>query len=197
MFWNGRIAIEGLSGKESVGFSGTAWERKCCLFPPDPVRADRAGDVLERLLAQVDESLVDAVANLLVGGSRHAHAAGLTDALQPCGNVDAIAHQIAIALFNHVANMDAEAKLDPPVFGDACVSLDHSILHFDRAAYGVNRATELDYRAVAGALNDASVMSDYCRVDNIAAEPSEACECPVLVGAGAGCSQRHPQLGSL
>jgi hypothetical protein len=80
--------------------------------------------------------------------------------------------------------MNAEPKLDPPVFRDACVPLDYSVLHFDSAAYGVNRATELDYRAVTGTLNDASVMSGYCRVDDIAAEPSEACECPVLVGAG-------------
>ena len=86
--------------------------------------------------------------------------------------------------FNHVANMDAEAKLDPPVFWDACVPLNHSILYFDSAAYGVNRTTELDYRAVTRTLNDASVMNGYCRVDDIAAEPSEACECPVLVGAG-------------
>ena len=44
-------------------------------------------------------------------------AAWLTDAFKPRGNVDAVAHQIAIALLNDVADVDAEAKLDSAISG--------------------------------------------------------------------------------
>ena len=39
--------------------------------------------------------------------------AGLGDAFQPRGDVDALAHQIAIALLDHVAQVDPDAKFDP------------------------------------------------------------------------------------
>jgi hypothetical protein len=51
--------------------------------------------------------------------------------------------------------MDADAELDTALRGQAGVALDHAVLHFDCAAHGVNDASELDDRAVAGALDDA------------------------------------------
>ena len=38
--------------------------------------------------------------------------ARLADALQSRGDVDAVAHQIAVAFLDHVAEMDADPKLD-------------------------------------------------------------------------------------
>ena len=43
-------------------------------------------------------------------------------------------------------------------------------LYFDRAAHRVDHAAELDDRAVAGALDDASVMHGDDRVDQVAAQ---------------------------
>jgi len=60
----------------------------------------------------------------------------------------------------------------------------HAVLHLDRAAQGVDRAAELHYRAVAGALDDAAVMGADGRVDQIAAEAPEASKGPVLVSSG-------------
>jgi hypothetical protein len=48
------------------------------------------------------------------------------------------------------------------------IALDHAILHFDRATHGVDHAAELDDRAVAGALNDAPVMSVDRGIDQVA-----------------------------
>jgi hypothetical protein len=53
--------------------------------------------------------------------------------------------------------------------GDADVTLDHAVLHFNRAAHGVNHTAELDDAAVAGALNDAPVMGVDGGIDQIAA----------------------------
>ena len=37
---------------------------------------------------------------------------GLGDAFHSRGDVDAVAHQVAIALLDHIAEMDADAELD-------------------------------------------------------------------------------------
>ena len=62
--------------------------------------------------------------------------------------------------------------------GNACVAIDHGVLNFDGAAHGVDDATELYDRAVAGALDHAPVMRGDSQVDKIAAQrPAAAPEC--------------------
>ena len=68
----------------------------------------------------------------------------LGDALQTCGDIDAVAHQVAVALLDHVAHMNADAEVDAAVRRHAGVALDHGVLKFDRAAHGVDHAAELD-----------------------------------------------------
>ena len=80
--------------------------------------------------------------------------------------------------------MNADPKLDALVGRDPCVALDHGMLHFECAAHRVDDAAELDDAAVAGALDDASVMGGDGRVDQIAAEAAQARKCPVFVRAG-------------
>ena len=142
-----------------------------------------AGNVFELFLAEIDERLLHAVTNLLVCGSRQTDAAWLTDAFKPRGNVDAVAHQIAIALLNDVADVDAEAKIDPASLRNAGVAVNHRVLQLDSAADGVNRAAELGDGTVAGAFDDAAVMYGDCRIDKIAAQRPEAGERAILVRA--------------
>jgi hypothetical protein len=85
--------------------------------------------------------------------------------LQPRGDIDAIAHQIAVSLFDHVAEMDADAKLDALLSGQAAIALDHSVLHFNRTAHGVDYAAELDKNSVSRALDDSPVMHRDCRIN--------------------------------
>ena len=101
----------------------------------------------------------DPVANLAVGVFRQTNPARLGDALEPRGDVDAIAHEIAVRLLDHVAEMDADAQFDAPSDRDARVALDHRVLNFNRAAHGVDHAAELDDEPVAGALEDAAVWT--------------------------------------
>src|SRR5208282_3640366 len=61
--------------------------------------------------------------------------------------------------------------------------LNQAVLHFDRAADCIDYAAKLDDRAVAGELDDASVVGGDCRVDEIAAKAAEARKRPVLIGA--------------
>jgi hypothetical protein len=66
------------------------------------------------------------------------NAARLAKALQPGGGIDAIAHQVAVALLHDIAEMNADAELNPRVLRHAGVALDHSGLDFDREAHGVD-----------------------------------------------------------
>ena len=78
----------------------------------------------------------------------------LGDALQPRGDIDAVAHQVAVAFLDHVAEMDADAKFDALVGRDLSVALDHRSLDFNGAVHCVDDAAELDDAAVARALDD-------------------------------------------
>ena len=109
---------------------------------------------------------------------------GSADALEPRGDVDAVAHEIAVALLDDVAEMNADAKLDATLRRQAGIALDHAALHFDRAAHGVDHAAKLDEAAVAGALNDAAVMDGDGRIDQVAAERPEPRQNAILVRPG-------------
>ena len=84
--------------------------------------------------------------HLPVGVLGEADRAGLGDAFQARGDIDAVAHQVAVALLDDVAEMNADAKLDAAIRRHAGVALDHAVLHFDRAAHRVDHAAELDER---------------------------------------------------
>ena len=65
------------------------------------------------------------------------------------GNVDAVAHQVAVALLDHIAEMDADAELDAALGRKSGVALDHPVLHLDGAANGIDNASELNDAPVA------------------------------------------------
>ena len=87
--------------------------------------------------------------------------AGGGNAFQSRGDVDAIAHQIAVALLDHIAEMDADAELDAALGRKAGVALDHTVLHFDGTAHGIDHAAELNDSSVAGALDHAPIMDAF------------------------------------
>ena len=100
---------------------------------------------------------------------------------QSRGDIDAVAHQIAVGLLDDVAEMNADAELDASLGRHAGVALDHAVLHLDGAAHGVDDAAKLDEAAVAGALDDASVMRSDRGIDQIAAQPAQPRQGAILV----------------
>ena len=80
--------------------------------------------------------------------------------------------------------MDADAELDAPLGRKAGVALDHTVLHLDGAAHGVDHAAKFDKRAIAGPLHDAAVMHGDGRIDQIAPERPQSRQCAILIGAG-------------
>ena len=94
--------------------------------------------------------------------------AGRRDAFETRGDIDAVAHKIAVALLDNVTQVDTNAEFDAALGRQPGVAFDEPVLHFDRAAHGVDHAPEFDEAAVAGSLDDAAVMRVDRRIDQIA-----------------------------
>jgi hypothetical protein len=87
-----------------------------------------------------------------------------------CSAARRVAHQVAVALLDHIAQMDADAELDAALGWQPGIALDHAVLHLNGAAYGIGDASELDEDAIARPLNDAAVMQSDGRVEQRAAD---------------------------
>ncbi len=145
---------------------------------------DRPFDVLELRLAEIRDRHIEPAAHLTVGVLGKTDRARPGDPFQSRGDIDAVAHQIAVALLDDVAQMNADAKFYALVGRDARIALDHGVLHFERAAHRVDYAAELDDAAVAGALDDAAMMHGDCGINQIAAKGSEPSEDAIFVRPG-------------
>jgi hypothetical protein len=88
---------------------------------------------------------------------RDANAAGLCDALQSRGDVDAVAKYIVV-VNDDVADVNADAEFDSLVLRDRSILLSHTTLDLDGASRCIDRARELDQHTVAGGLYDAPSM---------------------------------------
>jgi hypothetical protein len=64
--------------------------------------------------------------------------------------------------------VNADTELDPALVRKPGVPFDESVLRLDRTPHGVDHASELDERAVAGALHDTAVMDGDGGVDRVA-----------------------------
>ena len=124
--------------------------------------------------AEIGDLHLEPAAHLPIGVLGKTNCARLRNALEPRGDIDAVAHQVAVALLDDVADVNADAEFDSPVLRHAGVALDEAVLNLDRAADGVHDAAKLDNASIAGALDDAAVMSGDGRVDEVAAEPPQA-----------------------
>jgi hypothetical protein len=116
---------------------------------------------------------------------------GLGGAFQARGDIDAIAHQVTVALLDYIAEVDADSELDATLGRKTGVALDHAILHFDGAADGINHATKFYDAPVAGALDHAPVMRCDGGIEQIAPQPAQPSQCPLLVGASKPAVSDH------
>jgi hypothetical protein len=103
---------------------------------------------------EINELFLEPVTNLPVGVLGETDAARISNAFEPRRDIDAVAHQIAVAFLDHVAQMDTDPKLDAALGRKTRVAFDHAVLHFDGAAHGINHAAELDEDSVPCPLDD-------------------------------------------
>jgi hypothetical protein len=68
--------------------------------------------VLELLLAEIADLGVEPRSDLPIGVVRQADRPGQRDPFEARGDIDTVAHKVAVALLDTVAEMDADTKLD-------------------------------------------------------------------------------------
>jgi hypothetical protein len=73
---------------------------------------DRIGDVLELDRAEIADGEIEPALHLTIGVLGKTDPARLAHALQPRGDVDAIAHQVAVGLLDDITEVNADAKFD-------------------------------------------------------------------------------------
>ena len=129
------------------------------------IDSHRFGNVLELSLAEIADREIEPSLHLAIGVLGEADRAGLGDAFEASGDINSVAHQVAVTLFDDISEVNANAEDDASILWQADVALDHGVLHFDGAAHGVNHAAEFDDRAVAGALDYAPFVNGDGRVD--------------------------------
>jgi hypothetical protein len=134
---------------------------------------DRLGDVLQLSCAEVGDLEIEPSLHLPVGLFGKADRSRFGDTFQPRGDINAVAHQIAVAFLDDVADVDPDTEFDPLFSWHTGVALDHRALDFDGAAHFVDDAAELDDDAVAGARNDPPMVERDGRVNKVAAEPPQ------------------------
>jgi hypothetical protein len=79
--------------------------------------------------------------------------------------------------------MNTDSKFDEAILRQPTIALDHTALKFQRAANGVDDATELGQKAVAGAFDDAPAMGGDCRIDKARAQGPEPIERTLFIRA--------------
>jgi hypothetical protein len=129
------------------------------------VNPNRLRDILELDGAKIADCEIEPALHLTIGVFGEADSSLLANTFQPRGNVDAIAHEVAVRLFDDIAQVNADAKFDALVGRDARVSLDHVVLHFERSTHRVDDAAKLDDTAITGALDDAAMMYGNCGIN--------------------------------
>ena len=155
------------------------------------IGSDRPFDVLELGWPEISDLHVEPPAHLSVGVLGQTDRPRLGDAFEPRGDIDAVAHQVAVALLDDVTQMNADAKFYAFVGRDARVALDHGVLHFERAAHRVDDAAKLDDAAVAGALDDAAMMYGDRRINQVAAQRAQSRQSSIFVRAGESAIADH------
>jgi hypothetical protein len=111
--------------------------------------------------------------DLVVHDSGDADPARLGDPLQPRGDVDAVAVNVAV-FDDHVTRVDPHAQFNALVLGGTIVARRHLPLHRDGAGDCFDDAREFDQGSIAGGLDDASLVLGGLRIDQIAAQRPEA-----------------------
>ena len=107
------------------------------------------GYVFDLVLTQILKAQLHLSLDMVKNGTRDANRAGLRETLQPGRYVNAIAVDI-IAIDDHVAEVDADAKDDPPIFRDVGIAFAQAVLKCHGALHGIYHTRDPPKEPVLG-----------------------------------------------
>ena len=94
--------------------------------------------------------------------------AALGERLHARGDVDAVAIDRAVGLFDHIAQIDPDAELHAPVRFEFDVVPFHGLLDLDRGLDRLDRTRELGQQRIAGCVDHAAAVAHHQAGDDVA-----------------------------
>jgi hypothetical protein len=140
--------------------------------------------VFELGFAEVTDSEIEPCSHLPIGVLGKADGARFGHTFQSCGNIDAVAHEVAVTFLNDITQMDADAELDAALERQPGVAFDHAVLHLDRAPHRVDDTAKFDEDPVSHALDDPAMMDGDGWIDEVATESAQPRQSAIFIGAG-------------
>jgi hypothetical protein len=150
-----------------------------------PALAERCFDAL---LAHVLKGAIELVAHLIPDDPADADPARLGECLQSRRNIHSVAVNVAVALDDHVAEVDTDAELNPLL---SLIALDHPALDLDGATHAIHNAGKLRQKTVAGVLYGAPPVLADLRLDQLLEVRFEPFVRPLLIRSHKPTVARH------
>src|SRR5262249_5157587 len=125
------------------------------------IHPHRSRDILKLLLARILKIYVDLAAHLTVSVVGNADTAGLGNAFQPRGNINAVAEDILV-LDHDIADVNAYSQFDALVGLHARIAFSHATLNVDGAPRSVDRTDKFDQHTVARTFYDPAPILRDC-----------------------------------
>ena len=144
-----------MAGLSRIG--AVAWLSAGAARRADAIDADRPIEILDGFFAQVAVAEPQLRGDLMMGRFGKTDAAGLGQALQPGGQIDAIAVEIA-ALHHDIAQIDADPQQELLARRQRCIRRRHPLLDIHGALHGIDHAGEFHQHAIAHQLEDPAAM---------------------------------------
>jgi hypothetical protein len=123
------------------------------------VHVDRLVDVFDFLRGLEVEAEIDLALDRVVDRTGDANAPGLRQRLHARGDVDAVAVDAAVLFLDHVAEIDADAKLHAAVGREFEIAPLEHLLNLASRLDGFDGAGELGQNIVAGRVDDAALVA--------------------------------------
>ena len=163
----GEVVLPGVAGHVREGHHGDRWpvgqrwrcgRRRSRRAHGQPIDPQRPCDVLDGPFAEILEVERPLFHHLVTHHGADTYAAGLGNRLQPCCDIDAVAQDV-VAVDDDVAEIDADAELQPPPRLHVGVALGNPGLDRIGAIDGIHDAGELGQQPVACRIDDAATMT--------------------------------------
>src|ERR1700720_164139 len=123
-------------------------------------------DILQPLLAHFLKGMVKAIPYLFANCTRDRDAARVSDTLQPCRDVYAIAIDV-VAFNDNISKVDADAELETAHVRLFVVPRPHVALHFHGTGDGADHAGKLQQHSISGQLYDSSLVTSDVVADEL------------------------------
>ena len=132
----------------------------------------------------------DLVLHLVEYTAGYVDAPTLGEGLNASCDVDPVTEQV-VTLDNHVAQIDSNAKLHPPILSGILIALGQVALHANSAINSVNGAWELDQEPITRRPNNPTPMLANSGVNDLLTVILELAERSCFVNAHEATVARH------